>query len=143
MATNIPGVYAAGDIVTYPAKFKLIATGCAEAITAVNHAVTYFDPEGPPRRRPLHQHHGRARVTQHAATISRAAARTTSVGLIAGTLGAIGLLDGGGGGTWTDVLASFGLSDSTLGPGLCDPIRLRLPRSPLRRHRLKPGRARG
>jgi ferredoxin/flavodoxin---NADP+ reductase len=44
MATNIPGVYAAGDIVTYPAKFKLIATGAAEAVTAVNHAVTYLDP---------------------------------------------------------------------------------------------------
>jgi MFS family permease len=55
-------------------------------------------------------------VTHSAATIARAAARTTSVGFIAGTLGAIGLLDGGGGGTWTDVLASFGLSDSTLGP---------------------------
>ena len=55
-------------------------------------------------------------MTQTAATTSRAAARTASVGLIAGTLGAIGLLDGGGGGTWTDVLASFGLSDSTLGP---------------------------
>jgi MFS family permease len=55
-------------------------------------------------------------VTHSAATTARAAARTTSVGLIAGTLGAIGLLDGGGGGTWTDVLASFGLSDSTLGP---------------------------
>jgi thioredoxin reductase (NADPH) len=45
MATNIPGVYGAGDIVTYPAKFKLIATGAAEAVTAVNHAVTYYDPK--------------------------------------------------------------------------------------------------
>ena len=44
MATNIPGVYAAGDIVAYPAKFKLIASGFAEAITAINHAVTYYDP---------------------------------------------------------------------------------------------------
>ena len=44
MATNVPGVYGAGDIVSYPAKFKLIATGFAEAITAVNHAVTYYDP---------------------------------------------------------------------------------------------------
>ena len=44
MATTIPGVYAAGDIVTYPAKFKLIATGVAEAVTAVNHCVTYYDP---------------------------------------------------------------------------------------------------
>jgi thioredoxin reductase (NADPH) len=44
MATNIPGVFAAGDIVWYPAKFKLIATGAAEAVTAVNHAVTHYDP---------------------------------------------------------------------------------------------------
>ena len=44
MATNVPGVYGAGDIVTYPAKFKLIATGAAEAVTAVNHCVTYYDP---------------------------------------------------------------------------------------------------
>ncbi|MFL5761061.1 MAG: NAD(P)/FAD-dependent oxidoreductase [Thermomicrobiales bacterium] len=44
METNIPGVYGAGDIVHYPAKFKLIATGAAEAVTAVNHAVTYYDP---------------------------------------------------------------------------------------------------
>lgn len=44
MMTNIPGVFGAGDIVAYPAKFKLIASGFAEAITAVNHAVTFFDP---------------------------------------------------------------------------------------------------
>jgi ferredoxin/flavodoxin---NADP+ reductase len=44
MATGIPGVYGAGDIVTYPAKFKLIATGAAEAVTAVNHCVTHYDP---------------------------------------------------------------------------------------------------
>jgi thioredoxin reductase (NADPH) len=43
MATNIPGVYAAGDIASYPAKFKLIANGAAEAVTAVNHAVTFYD----------------------------------------------------------------------------------------------------
>jgi thioredoxin reductase (NADPH) len=45
MATNIPGVFAAGDVASYPAKFKLIATGAAEAVTAVNHAVTFFDPK--------------------------------------------------------------------------------------------------
>jgi ferredoxin/flavodoxin---NADP+ reductase len=44
MATNVPGVYGCGDIVTYPAKFKLIATGAAEAVTAVNHCVTIYDP---------------------------------------------------------------------------------------------------
>lgn len=45
MGTNLPGVFAAGDITAYPAKFKLIATGAAEAVTAVNHAVTFFDPK--------------------------------------------------------------------------------------------------
>ena len=45
MATNIPGVFAAGDVVVYPAKFKLIATGAAEAVTAVNHAITFYDPK--------------------------------------------------------------------------------------------------
>lgn len=45
MQTNIPAVFAAGDICWYPAKFKLIATGAAEAVTAVNHAVTMVDPK--------------------------------------------------------------------------------------------------
>lgn len=45
METGIPGVYGAGDVVTYPAKFKLIVTGAAEAVTAVNHAVTHYDPK--------------------------------------------------------------------------------------------------
>ncbi|MDI3327670.1 MAG: NAD(P)/FAD-dependent oxidoreductase [Alicyclobacillaceae bacterium] len=45
METNIPGVYAAGDIVTYPGKLKLIATGFGEAPTAVNNAKTYLDPQ--------------------------------------------------------------------------------------------------
>ena len=45
METTIAGVYGAGDIVTYPAKFKLIATGAAEAVTAVNHAVTHINPD--------------------------------------------------------------------------------------------------
>ncbi len=44
LETSIPGVFAAGDIATYPAKFKLIATGAAEAVSAVNHAVQYMDP---------------------------------------------------------------------------------------------------
>ncbi|WP_067932927.1 NAD(P)/FAD-dependent oxidoreductase [Alicyclobacillus kakegawensis] len=45
METNIPGVYAAGDIVTYPGKLKLIATGFGEAPAAVNNAKTYIDPD--------------------------------------------------------------------------------------------------
>ncbi len=44
MATNIPGIFAAGDITTYPGKLKLIATGAAEAAIAVNHAVHFINP---------------------------------------------------------------------------------------------------
>lgn len=44
LQTNIPGVFAAGDIASYPAKFKLIANGAGEAVTAVNHAVQHIDP---------------------------------------------------------------------------------------------------
>ena len=44
MATNLPGVFAAGDICTYPGKLDLIATGVGEAATAVNHAKNFLDP---------------------------------------------------------------------------------------------------
>ncbi len=44
METNLSGIYAAGDIAAHPAKLKLIATGAAEAATAVNFAVTYINP---------------------------------------------------------------------------------------------------
>jgi len=44
METNIPGVYAAGDLVGYPGKVKLIATGFGEAATAVNNAAAYINP---------------------------------------------------------------------------------------------------
>lgn len=44
MATNLPRVFAAGDIADYPGKVKLIATGFGEAATAVNNAVVAIDP---------------------------------------------------------------------------------------------------
>jgi len=44
MQTNLPGVYAAGDITAYPGKLKLIATGVGEICTAVYHAKTVVDP---------------------------------------------------------------------------------------------------
>ncbi|CAM3910369.1 NAD(P)/FAD-dependent oxidoreductase [Mesobacillus thioparans] len=52
METNIPGVYAAGDICTYEGKVKLIATGFGEAPTAVNNAKSYMDPKA--KTQPLH-----------------------------------------------------------------------------------------
>jgi ferredoxin/flavodoxin---NADP+ reductase len=44
MQTSLAGVFAAGDIVTYPGKIKLIATGFAEAAIAVKSAVEYIRP---------------------------------------------------------------------------------------------------
>jgi thioredoxin reductase len=44
METNIPGIFAAGDIVDYEGKLDLIATGFSEAALAVNNAVRYVDP---------------------------------------------------------------------------------------------------
>jgi thioredoxin reductase len=43
-ATSMPGVYAAGDVVDYPGKVPLIATGFGEAATAVNNAAVWLDP---------------------------------------------------------------------------------------------------
>lgn len=45
METGRAGLYAAGDITTYPGKLKLIACGFAEAATAVNQAVHWVYPE--------------------------------------------------------------------------------------------------
>ena len=45
MATNVPGIYAAGDITSYTGKLKLIATGAAEACIAVNNAVHQINPK--------------------------------------------------------------------------------------------------
>ena len=45
METGRPGIYAAGDVTTYPGKLKLIATGFAEAATAVNQAVHWIYPD--------------------------------------------------------------------------------------------------
>ena len=45
METGRPGIYAAGDVTTYPGKLKLIATGFGEAATAINQAVHWIYPE--------------------------------------------------------------------------------------------------
>ncbi len=44
MATNLPRVYAAGDIVSYPGKVRLIAVGFGEVALAVNNAAVAIDP---------------------------------------------------------------------------------------------------
>lgn len=45
MQTNLPGVYAAGDIVDYTGKIKLISTGMGEIAIAVNYAKHEIDPD--------------------------------------------------------------------------------------------------
>jgi thioredoxin reductase (NADPH) len=45
METNLPGVFAAGDLVNYPGKLKLIATGFGEAAMAVCGAKMVVDPK--------------------------------------------------------------------------------------------------
>lgn len=45
MRTNLAGVFAAGDVATFPGKIKLIATGFAEAAMAVKSALEYIHPE--------------------------------------------------------------------------------------------------
>ena len=42
--TTVAGIYAAGDIVDYEGKVKLIATGFGEVATAVNNAAAWLDP---------------------------------------------------------------------------------------------------
>lgn len=55
METNRPGIFAAGDIVSYVGKLDLIATGFSEAAIAVNHAVQKVDPDA--RVNPGHSTH--------------------------------------------------------------------------------------
>jgi thioredoxin reductase (NADPH) len=47
METNLPGVYAAGDIAAQPegVAVNLIATGFAQVTVAVNVAATYINPK--------------------------------------------------------------------------------------------------
>jgi ferredoxin/flavodoxin---NADP+ reductase len=45
METGRPGIYAAGDVTSYPGKLKLIATGFSEAAIAVNQAVHWIYPD--------------------------------------------------------------------------------------------------
>ncbi|MFB4213965.1 NAD(P)/FAD-dependent oxidoreductase [Shouchella sp. JSM 1781072] len=42
--TNIPGIYAVGDVATYRGKVKLMAAGFGEAPIAVSHAKVFIDP---------------------------------------------------------------------------------------------------
>ncbi|HWM37519.1 MAG TPA: NAD(P)/FAD-dependent oxidoreductase [Streptomyces sp.] len=45
MRTNIPGIFAAGDITDYEGKVRLIAVGFGEVATAVNNAAVHIDPD--------------------------------------------------------------------------------------------------
>lgn len=43
-ATNIPGIFAVGDICEYPGKVRIIASGFGEGPVAVNSALKHIDP---------------------------------------------------------------------------------------------------
>ena len=43
--TTVPGIYAIGDVATYPGKLKLILTGFSEAAFAAHHAYPVIFPE--------------------------------------------------------------------------------------------------
>jgi thioredoxin reductase (NADPH) len=45
MATNVPGVFAAGDITDYRGKVRLISVGFGEVATAINNAAVHIDPD--------------------------------------------------------------------------------------------------
>ncbi|WP_025730298.1 NAD(P)/FAD-dependent oxidoreductase [Atopobacter phocae] len=45
MQTNVPGIFAIGDIASYVGKVKIIATGFGEAPLAVNNAVAHINPD--------------------------------------------------------------------------------------------------
>jgi len=47
MATNIPGIFAAGDFATYGSKVGLIAGAFTDGVLALNSAKLYMDPEAP------------------------------------------------------------------------------------------------
>jgi thioredoxin reductase (NADPH) len=45
MRTNVPGLFAAGDITDYDGKVRLISVGFGEVATAVNNAAVHIDPD--------------------------------------------------------------------------------------------------
>lgn len=47
LETNLPGIFAAGDFVTYSSKVRLIAGTFTDAVLALNSAKLYMDPEAP------------------------------------------------------------------------------------------------
>ena len=47
MRTNVPRIFAAGDITEYDGKVRLIAVGFGEVATAVNNAAHHIDPDQP------------------------------------------------------------------------------------------------
>ncbi|QWU14704.1 thioredoxin reductase (NADPH) [Paenibacillus sophorae] len=47
LETNLPGVFAAGDFVSYGSKVRLIAGAFTDAVLALNSAKLYLDPEAP------------------------------------------------------------------------------------------------
>ena len=75
MKTNLPQVWACGDITTFEGKLKLIATGFAESAVAVAQAVHSFRPGDEDPAEVLDEHR-RARRRRRPAVTDPSAAST-------------------------------------------------------------------
>lgn len=65
MATSIPGVFGAGDFVTFDTKVRLIAGAFNDAVLAVNHAKLYLEPNAS-KMAGVSSHHDRFRELNRA-----------------------------------------------------------------------------
>ena len=65
MASNVPGIYAAGDVTTFDGKVKLIATGFGEAPTAINSIIQYLNPDQVIQAPTQSAEYGADHFTQH------------------------------------------------------------------------------
>ena len=54
MRTSVPGIFACGDVVSYPGKVRLIVTAIGEAATAVNSLQQYLKSAQIPERESVH-----------------------------------------------------------------------------------------
>ncbi|QDH21412.1 NAD(P)/FAD-dependent oxidoreductase [Saccharibacillus brassicae] len=70
MATSIPGVFGAGDFVTFGTKVRLIAGAFNDAVLAVNHAKLYLDPNAS-KMAGVSSHHDRFRELNRALAASK------------------------------------------------------------------------
>ena len=107
MATNLPGVFAAGDITDYRGKVRLIAVGFGQAATAVNNVAVVMNTDeqlfsGPGRGRSRLRGADVSEVFQDAGGVFRTRDRQAGIWLGAGSpeLGSFASFSDPGGNSW-------------------------------------------